>query len=129
LNKQQVRALRATGRDLVDDQRGSRPETRGDCKDIPRPCPFISCRWHLYLDVSPRTGSIKLNFPDLEPHELAVSCALDVAEAGGASQEYVGLAMNLCRERIRQLERKIRQRISVGLRTPGGGLGSGAARG
>lgn len=83
-----------------------RPRTRADCQDGVRPCPFVSCAHHLYLDVSARTGAIKLNFPDLEPHELVESCALDVADAGGATLERVGEIMNLTRERIRQVEVK-----------------------
>src|SRR5688572_696068 len=43
-----------------------RPATRGECKEEARPCPWVSCKYHLYLDVNPETGSIKLNFPDLE---------------------------------------------------------------
>jgi hypothetical protein len=83
-----------------------RPRTRDDCSLIPRPCPFVSCKWNLYLDVSPRTVSIKLNFPDLEPWEMPPdgSCALDVAERGGATLEEVGDLLNVTRERIRQLE-------------------------
>ena len=41
---------------------------------------FVSCKHHLYLDVNPATGSIKLNFPDKEIWELEHTCALDVAE-------------------------------------------------
>ena len=88
-----------------------RPQTRGDCVNGPRPCPFISCTHHLYLDVSPRTGSIKLNFPDLEVWELPVTCALDIADAGGCTLETVGDIMNLTRERIRQLEVKALSRL------------------
>ncbi len=83
-----------------------RPTTRAECATGPRPCPYISCKYHLYLDVSPRTGSIKLNFPDLDVWEMPVSCALDVADAGGSTLEDVGAIMNLTRERIRQLEVK-----------------------
>jgi DNA-directed RNA polymerase sigma subunit (sigma70/sigma32) len=54
--------------------------------------------------VNPETGSIKINFPDKEVHELEESCALDVAERGGITLEEVGSLMNLTRERIRQLE-------------------------
>lgn len=25
----------------------TRPKTRGECGDMPRPCPFLSCRYHL----------------------------------------------------------------------------------
>jgi hypothetical protein len=56
------------------------------------------------LDVSPKTGAIKLNFPDLEVWDLPISCALDVADAGGVKLEDVGALMNLTRERIRQIE-------------------------
>lgn len=84
-----------------------RPVTRGDCQHGPhaeRPCPFVSCKHHLYLDVNERTGSIKLNFPDLEVWELQDTCALDVADRGGITLEEVGTIGNLTRERIRQLE-------------------------
>jgi len=81
-----------------------RPASRKECQAMPRPCPFVSCRYHLYMDVSPTTGSIKLNFPDLEVWDLGESCALDVADREGATVEEVGTVMNLTRERIRQLE-------------------------
>ena len=83
-----------------------KPRTRAECADGPRPCPFISCKHHLYIDVSPRTGAIKVNFPDLEVWELSESCALDVADRGGTTLEDVGAIMNLTRERIRQVEVK-----------------------
>jgi hypothetical protein len=81
-----------------------RPRTRADCVGGPRPCLFVSCRYHLYLDVNPETGSVKLNFPDKEAWELEQTCALDVAERGGVTLEEVGHIMNLTRERIRQVE-------------------------
>jgi hypothetical protein len=81
-----------------------RPRTRADCATGHRPCMFISCKHHLYLDVNPSTGSIKLNFPDREVWELDETCALDVADRGGITLEEVGTIMNLTRERIRQVE-------------------------
>lgn len=83
-----------------------RPTTRAECADAPRPCPFVSCAHHLYLDVSEKTGSIKFNFPDLEPWDLTETCALDIADRGGATLEEVGEITNLTRERIRQIEVK-----------------------
>jgi Sigma-70, region 4 len=83
-----------------------RPRTRADCGNGARPCPFVSCKHHLYLDVSARTGAIKLNFPDLDVWEMAETCALDVADRGGTTLEEVGAIMNLTRERIRQVEVK-----------------------
>ena len=83
-----------------------KPTTREDCGQGERPCPFVSCKHHLYLDVSARTGAIKLNFPDLEVWEMTETCALDVADRGGTTLEEVGAIMNLTRERIRQVEVK-----------------------
>lgn len=81
-----------------------RPANRTECVNSPRPCLFVSCKHHLYLDVNPETGSIKLNFPDQDVWELEETCALDVAERGGITLEEVGEILNLTRERIRQLE-------------------------
>ncbi len=81
-----------------------RPQTRAECAGKARPCPYVACKHHLYLDVNPRTGSIKINFPDLEPWELKQTCSLDVAAEGGITLEDVGEIMNLTRERIRQVE-------------------------
>jgi hypothetical protein len=112
--------------------RADRPVTRGDCAGGQRPCPWVSCRHHLYLDVE-RGGSMTLHFPHLEVGELAATCSLDVAEAaalrvreldegsiprtddhGAMSCGEVGALMNLDRERVRQVEfialRRLRRR-------------------
>jgi RNA polymerase sigma factor FliA len=81
-----------------------RPQTREDCASMPRPCPFVSCAHHLYLDVNPESGAIKLNFPHLDVWEMTESCSLDVADRGGATLEDVGQFANITRERVRQLE-------------------------
>lgn len=94
------------GRLLYPETDYDKPRRREECLDGPRPCPFVSCKHHLYIDVSPRTGAIKLNFPDLEVWEMNESCALDVADRGGTTLEDVGAIMNLTRERIRQVEVK-----------------------
>jgi hypothetical protein len=89
---------------IIQEIEARRPRSRADCAAGPRPCMFISCKHHLYLDVNPATGSIKLNFPDKEVWELEETCALDVADRGGITLEEVGSIMNLTRERIRQVE-------------------------
>ncbi len=98
------RAEIAEGVRLADDMWYERPQSRAQCVDGPRPCPFVSCKYHLYLDVKTDTNSIKLNFPHLEVWELEHSCSLDVAERGGMTLEDVGHIMNLTRERVRQVE-------------------------
>jgi hypothetical protein len=95
-----------------------RPRTRAECAGGERPCPFVSCKHHLYLDVSAKTGAIKLNFPDLEVWEMNESCALDVADRGGVTLEEAGAHLNVTRERVRQLEvtglAKVAEAIGVG---------------
>jgi hypothetical protein len=96
--------------ELLDSDRGdgfdvpARPVTRGDCANVPRPCPFVSCRHHLYLDVA-SSGSLILNFPDLEPADLEHSCSLDVADDGRKRDVTVAERMNVTRERTRQIEK------------------------
>jgi hypothetical protein len=97
-------ALRAVERATELEAEIDRPHRRSECSDGPRPCPHVSCRHHLYLDVNPATGTIKLNFPELEVWELGNSCALDVADAGGTAIDTVSELMNVTRERIRQIE-------------------------
>lgn len=90
--------------EIVEEIERARPRSRADCANAQRPCMFVSCKHHLYLDVNPGTGSIKLNFPDKEIWEMDETCALDVADRGGITLEEVGTIMNLTRERIRQVE-------------------------
>lgn len=60
----------------------------------------------------PDTGSIKFNFPDLEPDEMKDSCALDVAEEHGITLEDTGAVMNVTRERVRQIEEATLQKLT-----------------
>jgi hypothetical protein len=94
-----------------DDGRRRLPLTRGGCEEIERPCPLVSCRYHLFLDVDPCTGSIKFNFPDLVDDdetplldEMPETCALDVADRSHVTLEALGELLNLTRERARQIE-------------------------
>ncbi len=95
-----------------------RPTNREECRGEVRPCPWVACKHHLYLDINPETGSIKINFPELEPWELKHTCALDVAERGGITLEEVGEIMNLTRERIRQVEVRGLLKLKMGSPSP-----------
>lgn len=98
----------------------TRPKTRADCERVPRPCPWVSCKQNLYLDTRTARqrggGSIEqitFNFPDVEPGEMKLSCALDIADEGGVILERVGAAMNITRERARQLEEVAKKKIKL----------------
>lgn len=93
-----------------------RPKTRGDCVNGPRPCPWVGCRHHLYLEVNPVTGSITLNRPDIEPWEMEHSCSLDIADEGDHTLEQVGFSTNITRERVRQLEVPALVKLKAGLK-------------
>jgi hypothetical protein len=116
--KRLTRAEMAQGKELLPYMEYRRPKERAECKDGIRPCPFVSCRFHLYLDVNPVTGTLKLNFPGLEVWEMPFTCALDVADMGGRTLEEVGQILNMTRERVRQLEasalKTIRRAIEEG---------------
>lgn len=92
------------GRQLYPETEYWKPKTRAECVDMERPCPFVSCKYHLYIDVHPVRGSIKVNFTDMEVWEMTETCALDIADRGGITLEEVGEIMNLTRERVRQVE-------------------------
>lgn len=92
-----------------------RPRTRGECVDGPRPCPWVSCRYHLLVEVAggsrlralgaaPAAGVATLVdqwVADLD--ELPESCALDCAEDGERTLDEVGVLVGLTRERVRQI--------------------------
>jgi len=93
-----------------------RPVTRADCLpggvNEARPCPFVGCKHHVYLDVRERNGSVGFPHGDREVWEIAETCALDMADRDtemGVDREAehalqaIGKALGLTRERVRQI--------------------------
>ena len=87
-----------------------RPLVRGDClaggSNAARPCPWVSCAYHLALDVSEDSGNIKLTFPGVEVADMRHTCALDLSDGDGITLDEIGAAQNISRERVRQIELK-----------------------
>lgn len=88
---------------VEDDYSDEKPKVRADCVDGFRPCPWVSCRYNLYLEVN-SIGRIRVTFPRKEIDEIPETCALDVAEKGEKTLDEVGAILNLTHERIRQVE-------------------------
>ncbi len=91
-----------------------RPVLRSDCLDggcnAARPCPWVSCKHHLALDVTPR-GNVHLLFPFVPLGELPETCALDVADRGSQTLAEVGTILGVVRERVRQIETKAIEKL------------------
>jgi hypothetical protein len=103
----------ATAAELTELER-VRPRTRKDCADGIRPCPFISCRHHLYADPFKshrKKGALSPNFDSLE--EMPDTCSLDVADRGELSLEQTGAHLNITREAVRLTEAQALHKIRL----------------
>lgn len=82
-----------------------RPRTRGDCITGTRPCPWVGCRHHLFLEVSD-AGTIRPNHSG-EPGDMPPdrSCALDVAARGDLTLGEIGALFGVSGDRMREIER------------------------
>lgn len=98
---------------LSDAEAPSRPVTRGDCVDGPRPCPWASCSHHsIHGLLLGEAGRDLADDQVVEAIEAsAQSCTLDVADADGATLKDVGDLWGVTRERIRQLEARALKRV------------------
>ena len=90
-----------------------RPGTRGVCRGGTRPCPFIGCRHHLYLNPERwhNKQTMLCNFPDWEPWDLPETCALDVAERGGIDIVEIGILMNLSKSGVEKILHRALARV------------------
>jgi len=89
----------------------------GDCQ--PGPCPWVSCRHHLKLEVDPVTGAIRDNFPGLDVDQMGETCSLRAAIAAtedGLTQGEVGALMNMSWMRVSQVEAEASKVMRRGLK-------------
>jgi len=99
-----LRHLRVIDPELEVPPDAKRPRTRGECVDGPRPCPWVSCRHSLYLEVNAK-GGLRYVYPEREVEDMPAefSCSLDVADRGGVSRVELAGLLRLTPERTRQL--------------------------
>lgn len=108
-----VEGLDLSAVDLDDEDRAAlaaRPKTWGECCERVGPCPWISCRYHLALEVT-ETGRIVLTDPSVPPDEMQEPCALRIAQRGEQTLEQVATRLGVTRQRVQQLEGRALRRI------------------
>lgn len=110
--------VRAGGKlDVIRDPEA--PTCRSQCRDGPRPCPWVACRFHLLLDVT-EDGRLKQNhgFDEHDAQSIAdalqlmpQTCSLDVADRGPHRQQEIGDALGLTKQSIELMELRAIQRV------------------
>lgn len=120
IGEQDLRKENVDGAEPFDDEPIDRPRTRLECATGPRPCPYVACRHHLYVDVGASQRSLKMNFPELEPDELVETCSLDLADRGDQSLEQVSELMNMTRQGVSVIEMRALVKVERLLRRRGG---------
>jgi hypothetical protein len=77
------------------------------------PCPYVTCKYHLYLDIT-FDGGIRLNFPEIEPTDMMFPCALRFAANLGEHSfdelsRYVNTKPNMLRNVFAKALRKLKE--------------------
>lgn len=80
-----------------------RPRTRADCAQVPRPCPYVGCRYNTTLDIT-QSGGIRWRQKDNweDAFDGRDNCSLDVAARGPQNLQEIADITGVCRERVRQ---------------------------
>lgn len=112
--RRRLPVLEVTPQELAQAE-AERPRRRGDCEGREACCPWVGCKFHLYLNVRP-SGSIQRTFPGWEPEDLPISCADLVARmvrdhGEELTLESIGLLTGLTRERVRQIADKAQRML------------------
>lgn len=78
------------------------PRTRGECANLPRPCPFSArCRYGLDLvEHGAQAEAVERR----RSFGVDESCALDVADRGPHDFVEIGRIMALTKQRVEQIE-------------------------
>ena len=120
-----------------------RPQTRGECESArglrddgePNPCPWVSCFYHLALEVGPR-GELRVVAPtspddaeDILFEAMAETCVLDVADReawrinhgmnGGLKPSAVAILLGMSADRIDRVEHQASNKFAGRMRRAG----------
>lgn len=102
----------------------SRPRKRSQCEGGVRPCPWVSCRHHLAVDLlrDGRVVQIRPHWPGGElaadmygdPEAQPWSCVLDLIERHDLPMSTIEYQLDISRERIKQLETQAMAKLHMG---------------
>lgn len=102
-----------------------RPRTWGECQarglgTAESPCAYVSCRYHLAIDVTP-SGGITLNRPAEEPQAAPQTCTLRVVEAhpGGLDHYTIADILNITHQGVSRMEVHALGRLAEACRRAG----------
>lgn len=88
-----------------------RPKKRSECEDGPRPCPWVSCKYNLAIDV--KSDGALIEFPHMLEPEFGSNCCLDHAAEGGLKLADIGRLYGHSRELIRQKVTRASARLKM----------------
>lgn len=88
-----------------------RPACRSECRDLSRPCPYVTCRYHLLVDIGSDGRLLKMReFDENDPDSIAAAieemdetCALDVADRGGVTSVRVADLVGIRRQGVEEI--------------------------
>ena len=100
-------------RTAAPDMGHARPKTRGQCAAEMRPCPWVRCRHHLFLDAKDN-GSLKMHHGETADalFRMRETCSLDAAARGAMDLDECGAHLGVTHERVRQEQEKAMQSLS-----------------
>jgi hypothetical protein len=84
----------------------------GDPYKVHKPCPFVSCRFHLHADVG-TDGVVTVLSTEQTPLDIAHTCVLDVIDEhpDGVTREEIAVIERVSEERTRFRDRRIEKRL------------------
>ena len=97
------------------------PASRTECRRGPRPCPYVSCRYHLLLNVT-SDGRLysQRTFDEASEDSIAKAlrgmartCALDVADEGAHTFEEVSMVMGLDVKEVSRHSQRAQGKVAV----------------
>lgn len=92
---------------------GWRPRRRADCVNVPRPCPYVGCRYNLHLErVASGHGRRAV---DEDPTEVSPeeSCALDIADRGPHTLEQVAAVVRATPKGVAVIIERATRRLRI----------------